>query len=124
MNNIKPKKLASDERGTLIELFGEERLGVEGLVYVVSFSKAGVVRGNHYHKFKIEVFVALSEGIQLEIFDLKGKLISHTIMEIGYRYIIYPEEVHKLTSTKDTESYVVAYITEEFDPDDPDTFTL
>lgn len=60
---IKPDFVFEDERGSLVQLFREGFKQVN-----VVFSKAGVVRGNHFHRLNREGFYVVDGSFSLEVY--------------------------------------------------------
>lgn len=112
--------IKEDERGKLFEIF---KVPDFGQVFYAT-SVPGVVRGNHYHTRKREVFCVI-EG--------KGK-ISMRDRESGEKkeYIVSGKEpeivemplnwVHKIENIGDGEMKLIVWTNEIFDLNDPDTF--
>ncbi|MBI3619793.1 dTDP-4-dehydrorhamnose 3,5-epimerase family protein [Candidatus Roizmanbacteria bacterium] len=65
----------SDKRGKLIVFLKSAELVPEktgfGQIYYASFSKKGVVRGNHYHKRISEWFVVVSGTLKMTVRDMR-----------------------------------------------------
>lgn len=117
--------LRSDHRGWLVELLGQEQVNSDefGLVYAFA-AVPQAVRGNHYHVRKTEWFCVIRGTGRLVLEDantgdreeiaLDGKTM--------VRVRIPPLAAHAIQNTGDSEMIVLAYISEPFDPEDPDTF--
>jgi UDP-2-acetamido-2,6-beta-L-arabino-hexul-4-ose reductase len=92
----------------------------------VSFSTTvpGITRGNHFHTRKAERFAVIKGKARIELrrigtdevlsFELDGKQPSFVDMPIWY--------THNITNICDEEVYTIFWISEFFDPDDPDTY--
>ena len=65
-----------DKRGFLVDfLKGDEVEGSDrqlGQIYLVTFDKKNVIRGNHYHKNKKEWFVAIKGKLKVMLEDLEN----------------------------------------------------
>jgi UDP-2-acetamido-2,6-beta-L-arabino-hexul-4-ose reductase len=127
--DIKVKEIEkkTDERGWLIEFIHLSEVKKKtGQLYIVTL-KPGSVRGNHYHKRKTEWFGVI-KGKALFVFeDIKTKEKEEITLDEGTeektKAIFIPENiVHAIKNTGDKEAIVVAFIDEEFDEKDPDTF--
>ncbi len=116
----KKLEIKSDERGNFVEVFKIPNFGQ------VSYSttKPGVIRGNHYHTRKKEFFCVI-EG--------KGKIRQRNreTNEIGEKIVSgeNPELVemklnwtHNIQNIGNNEMKLLIWISEVFDPDNPDTF--
>lgn len=113
-------KQYKDNRGEFVEVIKQHGGGQ------VSFSttKPGITRGNHFHTRKIERFSVIKGNalIQLrriganEVFDfhLSGDEPAYMDMPIWY--------THNITNIDKEDIYVIFWINEFFNPDDPDTF--
>lgn len=98
-----------DERGDLIQFvtasFLKEK-GVEfGQIYLLTFSKKGVVRGNHYHNQSSEVFCLISGSVEVFCEDVDTKERIHNVFtsENGFFYKIFigPRISHAIRSLSD-----------------------
>lgn len=69
-----------DNRGNLIQFvthsFLEEKGLTFGQIYLLTFDRAGVVRGNHYHHHSAEVFCLISGEVEIicESVDTKERV--------------------------------------------------
>lgn len=109
-----------DERGSFVETV---RLKSGGQV---SFSTTmpGVTRGNHFHTHKAERFAVIKGSARIQMrrigtdevlsFELNGNEPSYVDMPIWY--------THNITNTGDEELFTIFWISEFYDPNDPDTF--
>ena len=110
----------TDNRGSFVETVKLHSGGQ------VSFSttKPGIIRGNHYHTRKAERFAVIKGKARIEIrrigtdkklsFDLDGEQPSFVDMPIWY--------THNIINTGNEDLYTIFWISEFFDPNDPDTF--
>lgn len=113
-------KLNTDERGSFIETI---KLNSGGQV---SFSTTlpGITRGNHFHTRKAERFAVIKGKARITIrrigtekvisFDLDGSKPSFVDMPIWF--------THNVTNVGDEELYIIFWISEHFNQNDPDTF--
>jgi UDP-2-acetamido-2,6-beta-L-arabino-hexul-4-ose reductase len=118
-----PLKKSSDERGWLIQSEHKE-IAKSMKYFLVSFSKPGVIRGNHYHKRKKEWFSILQGKVKLYLYDLKTKekgtyIISSEKMEFVE---MEPNVAHAIKNIGEQELIFFEVIDEPFNPKDPDTF--
>jgi len=117
----------ADERGYFCELIqGRDvsMLNGFGLVYISQAAASGVIKGNHYHRRKTEWFCVI-KGIA-ELY-LKDKTNSTTMkIEMGEEDLkmveVPPGIVHAFKNIGSGEMILLAYISESYDPLDPDTF--
>lgn len=67
----------SDNRGKLVVFLKNRELKKNnkefGQVYFITFSKKGIVRGNHYHKNWREWFAVVDGKVQAELEDVRSK---------------------------------------------------
>lgn len=92
---IKPDFVFEDERGTLIQLIHE---GYNQINVVTS--KAGVERGNHFHKLNREGFFVVEGAFLLEA-SLDGKTESYEFKK-GDMFIIEHNVMHRFVYREDT----------------------
>ena len=109
-----------DERGVFVEAVKSHSGGQ------VSFSttKPGITRGNHYHTRKIERFVVLQGEARIQLrktgttevlnFTLSGENPGYVDIPVWY--------THNITNIGQTELIAQFWISEIFNPNDPDTF--
>ena len=118
--------IKSDERGWLAEILRKENLrGKDNFGQIlVTAAKPGVIKGNHYHKRKQEWFCVISG---------KGKLLLKDNSSGQYQEILMGEEnmvavkipqnvTHAIQNVGDDMLYLLIYIDEPFNPQNPDTF--
>jgi UDP-2-acetamido-2,6-beta-L-arabino-hexul-4-ose reductase len=111
----------ADQRGSFVEVLKLNRTGGQ-----VSFSTtaSGITRGDHFHTRKFERFAVIKGNARIEIrrigtdkkisFDLDGEKPSFVDMPIWH--------THNITNIGDDEVYTLFWISEFYDPNDPDTF--
>ncbi len=113
-------KLNTDERGSFVETV---KLNSGGQVSF-STTKPGITRGNHFHIRKAERFTVIKGKARIQLrrigtdriinFDLDGSQPSYVDMPVWY--------THNITNTGDEDLYTIFWISEFYDPDDPDTY--
>lgn len=87
-----------DDRGTITQLVHD---GWKQVNYITT--KAGVMRGNHYHKNNEEAFFIVSGEFDLELFDIVSKEKEFHKIKQGDFFIIKRNLSHSFNFTKDTE---------------------
>jgi dTDP-4-dehydrorhamnose 3,5-epimerase-like enzyme len=115
----------ADNRGYLIELFRKEAMDIEGDVFgqvYIAMTNPGIVRGNHYHSRKVEWFAAIG-GEPLLILENITTKVQHEFYLVEKAIRIPPNFAHAFINTGNEPSLLIAYISESFNPDDPDTFS-
>jgi UDP-2-acetamido-2,6-beta-L-arabino-hexul-4-ose reductase len=115
-----PLKLNTDDRGSFVEVV---KLGSGGQVSF-STTRPGITRGNHFHTRKAERFAVIRGKACIELrrkgsediltFDLDGENPSFVDMPVWY--------THNIKNTGTEDLYTLFWISEFFDPADPDTF--
>jgi UDP-2-acetamido-2,6-beta-L-arabino-hexul-4-ose reductase len=115
-----PLKLNTDDRGSFVETV---KLNSGGQVSF-STTKPGITRGNHYHTRKAERFAVIKGKARIDIrkigtnqifsFTLDGAEPSFVDMPIWY--------THNITNIGTEELYTIFWISEHYNPNDPDTF--
>ncbi len=110
-----------DERGAFIELMRTHECGQ----FSVSFSKPGIVRGNHYHHTKMERFIVIKG---------KAKISFKSIVDENdkYSFIVDDSEIkiitipvgytHNIENIGDGEMILAIWCNELFDKEHPDTY--
>lgn len=128
MDNVKIKKLQvkEDERGFVAEIVRVEDLENKkksfGQIYI-STANPGQTKGKHYHQRKTEWFCVIKGKGLLTLVDKNSKEKQEIKMgEDNMVAVAIPPMVwHAIANTADSEMYLLAYIDESFNPDDPDT---
>ena len=115
----KKLEIKEDERGKLIEIFKIPDFGQ----VLYSTSKPGVVRGNHYHTRKQEKFCVINGKAKIrlrniETDELKEYYVSGEKPEVADMIIGW---THNIENIGKDELKLLIWISEVFDPKDPDT---
>lgn len=115
-----PLKLNTDERGSFVETI---KLNSGGQVSL-STTVPGITRGNHFHTRKAERFAVIKGKARIDIrrigtdkalsFDLDGSQPSFVDMPIWF--------THNVTNVGNDDLYIIFWISEQFNPEDADTF--
>lgn len=110
----------TDERGSFVETV---KLNSGGQISF-STTKPGITRGNHYHTRKAERFAVIKGKAQIQLrkigtdkilnFELDGNEPSYVDMPVWY--------THNITNIGNEEVYTIFWISEFFNPNDPDTY--
>ncbi len=123
INNL---KVHTDNRGWLVEVLRSEHTGdhIKGQFYV-TVAKPGITKANHYHKRKTEWFCVIKGEGLLKLKNLSsGKEEDVTMGEKNMVTVrIPPNIVHSIKNTGNDDMFLLAYISETFNADDPDTYT-
>ncbi len=124
---IKEIEKKSDERGWLMEFIRMSEIkNKQGQVYVITLKK-NAVRGNHYHKRKNEWFSVIKGKALFVLKDIntgdkKEIELDEGTEEKTMALLVPSNTVHAIKNNEDEEAIVIAFIDEEFDEKDPDTF--
>lgn len=94
---LEPNFLFNDDRGMLVQLV---RNGWNQINYI--YSKKGVIRGNHYHKFNVEAFFVISGKFNLVLQSLDGNKQEEVTMTNSKFFKIYPNILHSFEFLEDT----------------------
>jgi len=111
---------AEDARGELVELC-KSKIGGQSFV---STTVPGVVRGNHYHRRKIERFVVCQGKAIIRI----RRLFDESIVEFAVNgeeisFVDMPTlHTHSIENVGSTPLITVFWSNEIFDPNNPDTY--
>lgn len=110
-----------DERGSFTELVKT----IDSGQFSVSYSKPGIVRGNHYHNTKVERFIVIKGQARINFesvvdstdqysFEVRGSKIQLVTIPVGY--------THNIENIGDDEMILFIWCNELFDKDKPDTY--
>ncbi|MBE0654804.1 MAG: NAD-dependent epimerase/dehydratase family protein [Bacteroidales bacterium] len=113
-------KVNSDDRGSFVETV---KLNSGGQISF-STTKSGITRGNHFHTRKAERF-AVIKGKALIQFRRIGtdKTINFELDGTEPAFVDMPVwHTHNITNIGTEDLYTIFWISEFFDPRDPDTF--
>ena len=113
-------KLNTDDRGSFVETI---KLNSGGQVSF-STTKSEITRGNHFHTRKAERFAVIKGKARIQLrqigtnkvlnFELDGNQPAYVDMPIWY--------THNITNIGDEDVYTIFWISEFFNPEDPDTY--
>jgi len=112
-----------DDRGQLTEILRDDEI-VENIKQVYfSISKPDSIRGNHYHKHKVEWFSVVEGTGKIVLESEKGK-VKEIILSGKTPSIvkINPKNSHAIQNIGAEDMYLVVVANEVFNPADTDTF--
>jgi dTDP-4-dehydrorhamnose 3,5-epimerase len=118
---VVPLRRFEDERGWFVELRRESRLPKPSLQTNLSFSRAGVIRGLHYHeRGQDDLFVCLSGTARVVVLDRDtGETFCLDIGDHNPVSVYIPgHHAHGFEAV--TDAVVLYHVSEEYDPADPD----
>lgn len=129
LDGIKVKKLdvKKDERGFFAEILRIEELRNKkkkfGQIYL-TVAKPNQTKGKHTHKRKTEYFSVIKGNGLLTLVDKKGNKRKEIKMgEDNMVMVTIPPNIwHAIKNTGEDDLYLLAYIDESYNPEDPDTF--
>jgi len=112
--------LHSDERGTFVETV--KALGKGQFSF--STTKPGITRGDHFHLRKVERFAVIKGKALIQLRRIgTDEVINYELSEDKPGYVDMPVwYTHNITNVGDEELVTVFWISEFFDPEDPDTY--
>lgn len=109
-----------DERGSFTELVRTKECGQ----FSISFSKPGVVRGNHYHHTKLERFIVVKGKAKISFSSvINDDKYSFVVDENDIKIVTIPVGyTHNIENIGDDEMILILWCNELFDKDKPDTY--
>lgn len=112
--------LRSDDRGWLVETV---KTGYGGQCFVSS-THPGIVRGNHFHRRKVERFFVLMGSAEIKMRKLfTDKIFSYQLSGEHPSFIDIPTlYTHSIKNIGNSELITLFWADEIFDPDNPDTY--
>jgi dTDP-4-dehydrorhamnose 3,5-epimerase len=120
-----PLELHGDERGWFMELRRDSRLPKPMVQTNVSFSRAGVIRGLHYHEHgQDDLFACLRGTARVVVLDREsGVAFTEDIGEENPVALYIPgRHAHGFEAL--TDVLFCYHVTAEYDPLDPDEHTI
>ena len=109
-----------DERGAFVELLRTKECGQ----FSVSYSKPGIVRGNHYHHTKLERFIVIKGRAKISFSSVvSDDKYSFVVDENDIKIVTIPVGyTHNIENIGDSEMILAIWCNELFDKENPDTF--
>lgn len=116
----KKLEIKIDERGKFIEIFKIPGFGQ--VSYLTT--KPGVIRGNHYHTRKKEIFCVIEGEAKIrqrnrETNEIEEKIVSGASPELVEMRLNW---THNIQNISDNEMKLLIWISEVYNTNDPDTF--
>jgi dTDP-4-dehydrorhamnose 3,5-epimerase len=120
-----PLRVFEDERGWFCELRRDSVLPRPMVQTNVSVSRAGVVRGLHFHeRGQDDLFACLRGTARVVVLDRStGETFTEDIGDEN-RVALYIPGIHAHGFEALTDLLFVYHVTAEYDPDDPDEHTI
>ena len=127
IQGVKIKKLdvKRDDRGWFTEILrGDEVEDPKLGQFYVTTANSGQTKGKHYHNRKLEWFCVVKGNALLTLVDTKTEERQEIKMgEDNMVTVEIPPRVwHAIANTGEDEMFLIAHISEPFNPEDPDTF--
>jgi dTDP-4-dehydrorhamnose 3,5-epimerase len=120
-----PLRRFEDERGWFVEIRRDSLLPQSTRQTNVSFSRAGVIRGLHYHlRGQNDLFVCLVGTARVVVLDREtGEVFTEDIGEDNPVALYIPgRHAHGFEAL--TDLVFCYHVTEEYDPSDPDEHAI
>jgi UDP-2-acetamido-2,6-beta-L-arabino-hexul-4-ose reductase len=121
-SNFYPYKLKinADERGSFVETV---KLNSGGQISF-STTKQGITRGNHFHTRKAERFAVIKGKAMIQLRRIgTDKIINFELDGAEPAFVDMPVwHTHNITNIGTEDLYTIFWISEFYDPGDPDTF--
>jgi len=114
-----------DSRGRVFEILRREQLTPTAFGQIYVFTAApGAVKGNHFHRRKMEWFCVVAGEGELDLYEVEGGRGETFVMRALEPAVVRipPGVAHSMVNTGVDELVVLAYVTEPFDPNDTDTY--
>ncbi len=122
---IRDLKVLEDNRGSFFEILRKEHIdrGDFGQIYVTT-AYPGQVKGNHYHKRKVEWFCVIKGEGELVLKDkMTGEQEKIKMGETNMVVVKIPVNVlHAIKNIGENMLYLLAYISEPYNEEDSDTY--
>lgn len=109
-----------DDRGSFTELVRTYECGQ----FSISFSKPGIVRGNHYHHTKLERFIVIKGKAKIGFTSVvDGSSYEFIVDDSDIKIVTIPVGyTHNIENIGDDEMILAIWCNELFDKDKPDTY--
>jgi len=115
-------KMNVDQRGSFTEFIKQTEIGQVS----INISKAGIIKGNHWHNTKIEKFLVVSGIGVIRIRKITSKeVISYYVDGEKLQIIDIPAGyAHNIENLGKRELITMIWANESFDPSKPDTYSM
>lgn len=121
---IKNLTAHTDSRGWLVEMVKKSEITEDIRQIYIATIEPSSVRGNHYHKERVEWFFVIcgQAEICLEDIKTKEKKIIETSAANPQRLTVFPGIAHAIANRGDQAVYLASAQNNLFDPKSPDTY--
>ncbi len=117
-----------DERGWLTEILRSSTLvdGARMSQLYLTVGNSGITKGKHYHRRKTEWFCVVSGNATLFLRDTRTGEEQRVSMGDHHMVTVTipPHVAHAITNNGEAPFYLLAVVSEEFNPEDPDTYAF
>lgn len=113
-------KMHTDQRGSFTEIMKQPSFGQLS----VNRSKPGTVKGNHWHRTKVEKFLVVSGYGLIRLRRINSdRLIEYYVSQNKLEIVdIPPGYTHNIENLGDTDLITLMWANESYDPKNPDTY--
>ncbi|MDO8557245.1 MAG: WxcM-like domain-containing protein [Candidatus Jorgensenbacteria bacterium] len=113
--------IKGDERGIFVEVF---KIPGVGQASYSTTKRRGIVRGNHYHTHKIELFCVIEGEAKIRLRNRADNEIREYIVSGEKPELVemIPNWTHNIENVGEGEMKLLIWANEVFDPQNPDTF--
>jgi UDP-2-acetamido-2,6-beta-L-arabino-hexul-4-ose reductase len=124
--SIQNLEVKQDHRGWLVEVLRSSKLPSQKKMaqLYVTVGQPGKTKGKHYHTRKTEWFCVASGRAKLYLKDTRTE--EEQAVSMGESHMVTvgipPHVAHAITNDGDEPFYLIVVVSEEFNPNDPDTF--
>lgn len=124
--NIKKLDVKKDDRGWLAEIIRTEDVNSQFGQILITTALPGKIKGNHYHRRKKEWYSVIKGKGLLRLKDLKtGEIKDLTLDSVDMKLVEIPLNIaHAIKNIGNEELFLLAYVSESFNAQDPDTYYL
>lgn len=121
---VKNLDVKRDERGWFAEILRADEVEDPKLgQFYVTTATANQTKGQHYHTRKTEWFCVVSGNGKLRLVDKQSG--EEQEIEMGEKNMVMveipPNVWHAITNTEEIDMFLVAHVSEPYNPEDPDT---
>jgi len=114
----------TDNRGFLVENTNPEILKGSKHFFYTS-SAPGIIRGNHYHKHKVEWFCIIKGKCRFVTENIKTRQREETVVTDTDNILFRTEPfiAHAMENVGNTEMILLGFVNKVLDPKQPDTYS-
>jgi UDP-2-acetamido-2,6-beta-L-arabino-hexul-4-ose reductase len=114
----------SDHRGYLVENT-DPKIITGSKHFLYTMSAPGVVRGNHYHKHKVEWFCIIKGKCRFVTENIKTRQREETVVTDTDNILFRTEPfiAHAMENVGNTEMILLGFVNKVLDPKQPDTYS-